>query len=67
VAAFFGGDTIDDLVSTLNRAREHDGVSLVHVPVYWGSDPLGSMGVFGRWNVGSWCEETQAFRHEIGL
>jgi 3D-(3,5/4)-trihydroxycyclohexane-1,2-dione acylhydrolase (decyclizing) len=67
VAAFYGGDTTDDLVKALDAARRHDGLSLIHVPVYWGSDPLGSMGVFGRWNVGNWCEETQEFRHEIGL
>jgi len=28
---------------------------------------LGGMGVFGRWNVGNWCEATQKMRHEIGL
>jgi len=67
VAAFSGTDTIDDLISALDAARCHDGISLIHVPVYWGSDPLGGMGVFGRWNVGNWCEETQDFRHEIGL
>jgi 3D-(3,5/4)-trihydroxycyclohexane-1,2-dione acylhydrolase (decyclizing) len=67
VAAFSGVDTIEDLISALNKARKHDGISLIHVPVYWGSDPLGGMGVFGRWNVGNWCEETQDFRHEIGL
>jgi 3D-(3,5/4)-trihydroxycyclohexane-1,2-dione acylhydrolase (decyclizing) len=67
VEAFSAGDTIDDLISALNKARNHDGISLIHVPVYWGSDPLGGMGVFGRWNVGNWCKETQDFRHEIGL
>jgi 3D-(3,5/4)-trihydroxycyclohexane-1,2-dione acylhydrolase (decyclizing) len=67
VAAFSVGDTIEDLVSALEKARRHDGLSLIHVPVYWGNDPLGGMGVFGRWNVGNWCEETQDFRHEIGL
>jgi 3D-(3,5/4)-trihydroxycyclohexane-1,2-dione acylhydrolase (decyclizing) len=67
VAAFSVGDTVEDLISALDRARQHDGLSLVHVPVYWGNDPLGGMGVFGRWNVGNWCEETQDFRHEIGL
>ena len=36
-------------------------------PVYFGPDPLGGMGVFGRWNVGNWCEATQALRHTIGL
>jgi hypothetical protein len=25
------------------------------------------MGVYGRWNVGNWCEDVQALRHEIGL
>ena len=30
-------------------------------------DPLGGMGVFGRWNVGNWCESPQALRHDIGL
>lgn len=67
VAGFSVGNTIQELISALDGARKHEGISLVHVPVYWGSDPLGGMGVFGRWNVGNWCEETQAFRHEIGL
>ena len=30
-------------------------------------NPLGGMGVFGRWNVGNWCESAQALRHDIGL
>jgi hypothetical protein len=30
-------------------------------------DELGEMGVFGRWNVGNWCGDTQTLRHEIGL
>jgi 3D-(3,5/4)-trihydroxycyclohexane-1,2-dione acylhydrolase (decyclizing) len=37
------------------------------LPVYYGPDPLGGMGVFGRWNVGNWCDEVQTLRHEIGL
>ena len=53
--------------TALERARAHAGLSLVHVPVYFGPDELGGMGVFGRWNVGNWCAETQALRHEIGL
>jgi 3D-(3,5/4)-trihydroxycyclohexane-1,2-dione acylhydrolase (decyclizing) len=51
----------------LDRARAHDGLSLIHVPVYFGPNELGGMGVFGRWNVGNWCVETQALRHRIGL
>ncbi|MFH1007264.1 MAG: thiamine pyrophosphate-dependent enzyme [Candidatus Latescibacterota bacterium] len=66
-AAWDGGHSTDTLVEALAQARAHDGLSLVYVRVYSGDDPLGGMGVFGRWNVGDWCEETQALRHEIGL
>ncbi len=67
VHAFDGGRSPESLLSALDEARRHDGLSLIHVPVYHGPDPLGGMGVFGRWNVGNWCEATQALRHEIGL
>lgn len=67
VAAFDGGRTLDSLRAALAAAHAHKGLSLVHVPVYYGPDPLGGMGVFGRWNVGNWCESVQAMRHEIGL
>lgn len=67
VEAFDGGRSMDSLIKALNKARKYKGVSLIHVPVYWGTDPLGGMGVFGRWNVGNWCVDTQALRHKIGL
>jgi 3D-(3,5/4)-trihydroxycyclohexane-1,2-dione acylhydrolase (decyclizing) len=67
VNAMDGGRSLESLVTALNQAKGHDGLSLIHVPVYFGPDELGSMGVFGRWNVGNWCAETQALRHEIGL
>lgn len=67
VAAFHGGYSTDTLLEALNSALAHDGLSLIHVPSYCGPDPLGGMGVFGRWNVGNWCEATQALRHDIGL
>jgi len=67
VAGFDGGDSPNTLEIALTKARAHDGLSLVYVRVYSGDDPLGGMGVFGRWNVGSWCEDTQALRHKIGL
>ena len=44
----------------LKEARAHDGLSLVHVPVYAGDDPLGGMGSYGAWNVGNWVEDVQA-------
>ncbi|HOZ45452.1 MAG TPA: thiamine pyrophosphate-binding protein [Candidatus Hydrogenedentes bacterium] len=67
VQGLHGGYSVASLVDALNRAKAHDGLSLIHIPVYWGLDPLGGMGVFGRWNVGNWCTDTQALRHELGL
>jgi 3D-(3,5/4)-trihydroxycyclohexane-1,2-dione acylhydrolase (decyclizing) len=54
-------------VTALDKALVCGGLSLIHGPVYYGANPLGGMGVFGRWNVGNWCEDTQALRHELGL
>jgi 3D-(3,5/4)-trihydroxycyclohexane-1,2-dione acylhydrolase (decyclizing) len=67
VAAFEAGRTVEGLLAALTQAHAYPGLSLVHVPVYYGPDPLGGLGVYGRWNVGSWVGETQALRHEIGL
>jgi len=67
VLAIEGGDSPETLARALGAAFAHNGLSLVHVPVYFGADPLGGMGVFGRWNVGNQVMETQALRHEIGL
>jgi 3D-(3,5/4)-trihydroxycyclohexane-1,2-dione acylhydrolase (decyclizing) len=62
-----GGRSPEALRSALESARAYEGLSLIHVPVYFGPDELGGMGVYGRWNVGNWCVETQALRHRIGL
>ena len=62
-----GGREPEQLRMALEQAGRHAGLSLIHLPVYYGPDELGGMGVFGRWNVGNWVEETQALRHEIGL
>lgn len=67
VNALQGGRTPQTLRKALEKARRFKGLSLIHLPVYWGPDPLGGMGVFGRWNVGNWCEATQALRHQLGL
>jgi len=67
VLALTGGTSRDQLIEALDRAYAYKGLSLVHVPVYYGSDELGGMGVFGRWNVGNWCRNTQSLRHELGL
>ena len=49
----------DELESALGEAGSFDGLTLIHVPVYFGDDPHGSLGAFGRWNVGPWVHETQ--------
>ncbi len=67
IKAFHGGYNPESLSNALNSAKDYDGLSLIHVPVYYGGDELGGMGVFGRWNVGNWCAKVQKLRHEIGL
>ncbi|MFI5398806.1 MAG: thiamine pyrophosphate-dependent enzyme [Candidatus Binatia bacterium] len=67
VAAFDGGRSTATLIAALDQAHAHRGLSLIHVPVYYGPDPLGGLGAHGRWNVGNWVDATQALRHEIGL
>jgi 3D-(3,5/4)-trihydroxycyclohexane-1,2-dione acylhydrolase (decyclizing) len=67
ISVFDGGFSTQSLLAALQNARRQNGLSLVYVRVYFGNDPLGDMGVFGCWNVGNWCEEIQAIRHQIGL
>ncbi|UCH49360.1 MAG: thiamine pyrophosphate-binding protein [Betaproteobacteria bacterium] len=59
VKALWGGDDAAALRKALEEAHTHPGLSLVHVPVYHGSDPLGGMGAYGSWNVGNWCTAVQ--------
>jgi 3D-(3,5/4)-trihydroxycyclohexane-1,2-dione acylhydrolase (decyclizing) len=67
ILALEGGDTPESLQNALGQAGEYDGLSFIRLPVYFGNDPLGGMGVYGRWNVGNWSEDVQALRHKIGL
>ena len=59
IRAFWGGTNLEDLKKVLVEAHVHPGLSLIHVPVYHGPNPLGGMGAYGSWNVGNWCEEVQ--------
>ena len=59
VMGIWGGTDAASLRAALEQAHTHAGLSLVHVPVYYGPDPSGGMGAYGQWNVGSWCEEVQ--------
>ena len=60
VRAISGGDTADALRTALKAAKSHDGLAVVHVPVYSGPDELGGLGAWGQWNVGNWCEDVQS-------
>lgn len=67
VKGFYGGETIEELGKALDKAYAHDGLSLVHIPVYFGRDELAGLGSFGDWNVGNWCERVQKLKHTIGF
>lgn len=59
VLAVSGGTTAEDLKRALASAQKHDGLSVVHVPVYCGPDERGGLGAWGQWNVGNWCDDVQ--------
>ena len=63
----FYAETAQELETVLEQAYRYDGLSLVHVPVYYGTDDLAGLGSFGDWNVGNWCERVQKLKHEIGF
>lgn len=67
VKGIFGGYSPDAFKKSLNEAYNYMRLSVIHVPVYSGNDELGGMGVFGDWNVGSWCDDVQSEHHKIGL
>jgi 3D-(3,5/4)-trihydroxycyclohexane-1,2-dione acylhydrolase (decyclizing) len=59
VHALHGGWTADELRNALKAAHAHDGLSVIHVPVYAGDHELSGLGAWGQWNVGNWCEDVQ--------
>jgi 3D-(3,5/4)-trihydroxycyclohexane-1,2-dione acylhydrolase (decyclizing) len=65
--ALSGGSDPDSFKKALDRAIAYDGLSLIHLPVYYGRDELGGLGVYGSWNVGPWCTRVQREHHSIGL
>ena len=67
VQAIHGGYDRTSLLASLNKAINYSGLTLIHLPVYYGPDPLGTLEAFGRWNLGVWSEKTQALRHDLGL
>jgi 3D-(3,5/4)-trihydroxycyclohexane-1,2-dione acylhydrolase (decyclizing) len=59
VRALFGGEDAGALRRALREAHAHAGLSVVHVPVYCGPDERASLGAWGDWNVGNWCDRVQ--------
>jgi 3D-(3,5/4)-trihydroxycyclohexane-1,2-dione acylhydrolase (decyclizing) len=60
VLAISGGADASSLRAALKTAHAHNGLSVIHVPVYCGPDQLGGLGAWGAWNVGNWCDDVQA-------
>jgi len=60
VFAVNGGESANELRGALKKAYAHNGLSVIHVPVYCGPDELGSLGAWGDWNVGNWCDDVQS-------
>lgn len=60
-----GGNAPDSLRKALMEASKYERLSLVHVPVYYGPDPLGGLGAYGVWNVGNWCQHVQDLYHSV--
>jgi 3D-(3,5/4)-trihydroxycyclohexane-1,2-dione acylhydrolase (decyclizing) len=67
VKGFTCEGTAESLIEILPAAYAWEGLSLVHIPVYYGEDPLGGLGAFGSWNVGNWCARVEPEKHRIGL
>jgi 3D-(3,5/4)-trihydroxycyclohexane-1,2-dione acylhydrolase (decyclizing) len=59
VKGVFGGYSTAELNAALDEAYRHDGLSVLHVPVYWGHQDEGGMGAYGRWNVGPWVSNVE--------
>ena len=54
VVALSGGYSPESLERALEQARAHSGLSLIHVPVYFGSDERGSLGGLWPLECGWW-------------
>ncbi len=59
ISSIDGGNTRESLWDALGRAYRHEGLSIVHVPVYWSAEGDGNLGAYGQWNVGNWCADVQ--------
>jgi 3D-(3,5/4)-trihydroxycyclohexane-1,2-dione acylhydrolase (decyclizing) len=59
VLGLFGGNSPEEFHAALAKASTHVGLSLIHVPVYFGDEVGAGLGSYGRWNVGPWSHEVE--------
>jgi 3D-(3,5/4)-trihydroxycyclohexane-1,2-dione acylhydrolase (decyclizing) len=67
ILALSGGTSTESLRNALKKAGAYTGLSLVHIPVYYGPAPRCGLGAYGSWNVGNWVAEVQAKYHQQNL
>lgn len=67
VKAIFGGYSRQELREALNAAYAHKGLSVIHVPVFAGTQPEAGLGAYGSWNVGNWCDDVQSRYHAMTI
>jgi 3D-(3,5/4)-trihydroxycyclohexane-1,2-dione acylhydrolase (decyclizing) len=67
VRGIHAGTSTESLVAALEEAHAAGGLSLIHCPVYFGEHELGGLGAYGRWNVGSWVDDTQEMRKAMSI
>jgi 3D-(3,5/4)-trihydroxycyclohexane-1,2-dione acylhydrolase (decyclizing) len=67
VRGFWAGESAETLDAALAAAHAHEGLALVHVPVYGGDAPEGGLGAYGSWNVGNWCDDVQGRYHASSI
>ena len=59
VRAIWAGTTAEELEAALAEGHAHNGLSLLHIPVYGNHDDFAGMGAYGSWNVGNWVDDVQ--------
>lgn len=59
VLGLYGGTSPEEFHAALAKASTHVGLTLIHVPVYFGDEVGAGLGSYGRWNVGPWSHDVE--------
>ena len=62
-----GGTSPEEFHAALAMASTHVGLTLIHVPVYFGDEVGAGLGSYGRWNVGPWSHEVEELISKGGI